>query len=68
MSAERRPTRQEQEEQARAELAVAVEKMLAMERATPADERQATPNPKFADPIGLHGDGRPLPGYRPPPA
>jgi hypothetical protein len=35
-------------------------------RAVPREERATEPNPKFADPIGVHHDGRPLPGYEPP--
>lgn len=58
---------EEKHEQARVRTRAAVERMKARERALPLSERDKAPNPKFADPIGVHRDGRPLPGYTPPP-
>lgn len=64
---ERERDAEEAHEQARLRTRAAVERMRAQERALPLSERDKAPNPKFADPIGVHREGRPLPGYKAPP-
>lgn len=67
MTTDRHLTEHEKDAQALAQMRVDVERMKAQERALPPSERDGVPNPKFADPIGVHRDGRPMPGYEPPP-